>query len=89
MLQCKEARRRNLVSEFVIAECREVQSALQEKGSHLRRDRATIPRSTAVGPGKLRFDTAGGTTSVLRIASLSKNFWFILMKVVYIKGLSE
>lgn len=46
-------------------------------------------RSTAVVLGKPRFDTTGGSTFVLRSAILSKNIWFILMKVVYIKGLGK
>jgi hypothetical protein len=36
-----------------------------------------------------RFDIAVGSTFVLRSALLSKNFWFIMMKVVYFKGLGK
>ena len=69
-------------------DCREVPSALQENG-HIC---GATERQYAVycsRAGKLRFDTAGCSTFVLRSAPLPKNLWFILMKVVYIKGLGK
>ena len=88
MLQCQEARRQSLVSGFVSEDCREVQSALQEK-SHIY---GATKRQYAVychRGGKLQFDTAGVSMFVLCSAPLSKNFGFIFMKVVYIKGLGK